>query len=192
MTQAPQRWGKLEPDQMLKHRPDTTLAASKTVVRLRVPWVRIPPPPPDISHCYRSVFQDTAGIRTCPDTTGAYARCAFPSWPAETGQVPQTGGSYRKSLLRRFWWYGQARVGETPSAGMWVGFTRDNKAAPRLVIEGRRSDSNRYPWFRRSRAGRAVLPMRLAGACRPQASSRSARVDDGPGGWSSRPPARGS
>ncbi len=27
---------------------------------------------------------------------------------------------------------------------MWVGFTRENKAAPRLVIEGRRSDSNRY------------------------------------------------
>ena len=26
---------------------------------------------------------------------------------------------------------------------MWVGFTRENKAAPRLVIEGRRSDSNR-------------------------------------------------
>ena len=46
MTQAPQRWEKLEPDQMLKHRPDTSLAASKTVVRVSVPWVRIPPPPP--------------------------------------------------------------------------------------------------------------------------------------------------
>ncbi len=40
------RWGKPEPDQMLKHRPDTTRAASKTVVRVSVPWVRIPPPPP--------------------------------------------------------------------------------------------------------------------------------------------------
>ncbi len=27
VTQAPQRWGKPEPDQMLKHRPGTTLAA---------------------------------------------------------------------------------------------------------------------------------------------------------------------
>ncbi len=100
------RWGKPEPDQMLKHRPDTTLAASKTVVRVSVPWVRIPPPPPPISHCYRTVFQDTAWIRTCPETSGAYARCAFPSWPTETGQVRPTGRSYRKSLLRRFWWYG--------------------------------------------------------------------------------------
>ena len=38
------RWGKPEPDQMLKHRPDTTRAASKTVVRVSVPWVRISPP----------------------------------------------------------------------------------------------------------------------------------------------------
>ena len=100
--------------------------AWKACVRDTVPWVRIPLPPPHLSHCYRIVFRDTAWIRTCPETSGANTRCVFPSSPTETDQVRPTGSSYRKSLLRRFWWYGQMGAGETPSPGTWVGFTREN------------------------------------------------------------------
>ena len=100
--------------------------AWKACIRGTVSWVRIPLPPPHLSHCYRTFFQDAGWIRTCPETSGAYARYAFPSWPDETAQLRPTGSRYRKNLLRWFWWYGQTRVGETASAGMWVGFTREN------------------------------------------------------------------
>ncbi len=91
---------------MFWHRRVRPSSNSKTVVRLRVPWVRIPPPPPPISHCCRRIFHVTGCIRACPVTSGAYAGCAQPLPSAETGQVRPTGSSYRKSLLRRFWWYG--------------------------------------------------------------------------------------
>ena len=54
-------------------------------VRLRLP------PPPHLSHCYRTFLQDSGLIRTCPETSEAYARYALPSWPDETGQVRPTG-----------------------------------------------------------------------------------------------------
>ncbi len=46
-TQAPQRWGKLEPDQMLKHRSDTTLAEI-------------------LDAQFLQIFQGLSGVFACP------------------------------------------------------------------------------------------------------------------------------
>ncbi len=69
---------------MLKHRPDTTLAASKTVVRLRVPWVRIPLPPPALAdaqaagkdHLGQTELAVQAVQRVRPDMTASDALAA--------------------------------------------------------------------------------------------------------------------
>ena len=77
-----------------------------------------------------------------PETSGAYARCAFPWWPPETGQVRPTGRPYRKSLLRRLGVRPKARWRDILSRNVGR-FYAEKHTAPCLVIEGRRPDSNR-------------------------------------------------